>query len=187
MSPGDTAGQEPGGPRSGALVPSGRCSPPGMLRLRPQIEGWGRGMAPLVWLAVLRRLPVDRRRKRHPASPRPLFAGPEQGALNAPDMAADGVSGRESSPPVPCAVIHPLRDGPRNDSWPWLRCSFPQDLFARPHRPRAVEHRDCPPCGGDGEDHKPASRASGISHRRPTGFLASGLRVREKIFLDPAD
>ena len=28
--------------------------------------------------------------------------------------------------------------------------SGPGTLHARSHRPRAVEHRDCPPCGGDG-------------------------------------
>ena len=87
------------------------------------------------------------RETRHPASPRSLCTSriTEVFHLLDPGPAAERPG---CSCPVPCEQ-RPLLIG-THFSCRWLRSSIPTDLTARSHRPRAVEHRDCPPCGGDG-------------------------------------
>src|SRR5215813_1027101 len=107
-------------------------------------------MAPRGLATVLRRLPAERR---FAASrvPSDRYSPAQSRALFTPlTWSPTAFRAGGFRPPVPCASIQSLRDMDVDYSWPWRRCRFPQDLFARPHRPRAVEHRDCPPCGGDG-------------------------------------
>ena len=93
------------------------------------------------------RLPAVKGKRDHPASPRSLSANwiTEVLDLLDPRPAAEGPG---CSCPVPCEQ-RPRLNG-THFSCRWLRSSIPTDLTARSHRPRAVEHRDCPPCGGDG-------------------------------------
>ena len=109
-------------------------------------EGWGRGMAPR-GLGIRRETATGRQEKRDIPRPRDRLRASwitEVFHLLDPGPAAEG-SG--CSCPVPCEQ-RPLLNG-THFSCRWLRSSIPTDLTARSHRPRAVEHRDCPPCGGD--------------------------------------
>jgi len=66
----------------------------------------------------------------------------------------------------------------------WLRSSIPTDLTARSHRPRAVEHRDCPPCGGDGRIIAQVSGGGDGGFSIPqlvrvSGLIGLGLALRD--------
>jgi len=95
------------------------------------------------------RLPAVEEKRDHPASPRSLSANwiTEVLDLLDPTPAAEGPG---CSSPVPCDGAGRFRA--RAALSPCVGCtnSIPPDHTARSHRPRAVEHRDCPPCGGDG-------------------------------------
>ena len=76
-----------------------------------------------------------------------VFHQPDHGGLSPRGpLAGDGRAGPvlACQSPVTARAGAPRRLHPR-----WLRRSIPQVQTARSHRPRAVEHRDCPPCGGD--------------------------------------
>jgi len=147
-------------------------------------EGWGRGMAPrgLGWLLV--QPAGSKRETRHPASPRSLCASwiTEVFHLLDPWPAAEGPG---CSCPVPCEQ-RPRLNG-THFSCRWLRSSIPTDLTARSHRPRAVEHRDCPPCGGDGRiiTQVRGGGDGGFSIPQLNGF--SGLMWKGLALLDSAE
>ena len=52
--------------------------------------------------------------------------------------------------------------------------SIPEDQTARSHRPSAVEHRDCPPCGGDMGNISPGGTRWGWAGLYPPAAFALG-------------
>ena len=83
----------------------------------------------------------------------------------------DGV-GRSTSPITPCV-------GCTN--------SIPPDQTARSHRPRAVEHRDCPPCGGDARIMLQVRGGGDGGFSIPQLARVSGLMCRGLCVLDSAE
>ena len=147
-------------------------------------EGWGRGMAPR-GLGIRRETATGRQEKRDIPRPRDRLRASwitEVFHLLDPGPAAEG-SG--CSCPVPCEQ-RPLLNG-THFSCRWLRSSIPTDLTARSHRPRAVEHRDCPPCGGDGRiiTQVRGGGDGGFSIPQLNGF--SGLMWKGLALLDSAE
>ncbi len=56
----------------------------------------------------------------------------------------------------------------------WLhKHAFRRALTARSHHPRAVEHRDCPPCGGDGAISHGIGRWGWMAPDPAAGFVVS--------------
>ena len=107
--------------------------------------GWPR----VVWASVTRTATGSGRETRHPASPRSFARQPDHGGVSPLGSWAGGGKAGLFMPGPLWNSAHPFQGG-AHFSCRWLRSSIPTDLTARSHRPRAVEHRDCPPCGGDG-------------------------------------
>ena len=110
-------------------------------------EGWGRGMAPRG--LGIRHEDGYRQWKRNATSRVPAIVCSPTGSRRCftswtPGRRRKGRAVRARS----LVGQRPLLNG-THFSCRWLRSSIPTDLTARSHRPRAVEHRDCPPCGGD--------------------------------------
>ena len=62
----------------------------------------------------------------------------------------------------------------------WLhKHAFRRALTVRPHHPRAVEHRDCPPCGGDGVISHGIGRWGWMAPDPAAGFVVSFECARE--------
>jgi hypothetical protein len=62
----------------------------------------------------------------------------------------------------------------------WLhKHAFRRALTVRPHHPRAVEHRDCPPCGGDGVISHGIGRWGWMAPDPAAGFVVSFERAGE--------
>ena len=118
-----------------------------MLLARPSRRAGDAGWPRVVWAGCWCSLPADERNATSrvpaivcaPAGSRRCFTSWTPGRRR---------KGRAVHARSPVNSAHPFQDG-AHFSCRWLRSSIPTDLTARSHRPRAVEHRDCPPCGGD--------------------------------------
>jgi len=117
------------------------------LKLPEEAEGWGRGMAPRGLGTASRRLPAD---KRNATSRVPAIVCAPAGSRRCFTSWTPGRrrKGRAVHARSPVNSAH-LFLGGAHFSCRWLRSSILTDLTARSHRLRAVEHRDCPPCGDD--------------------------------------
>jgi hypothetical protein len=114
------------------------------------IAGRGRGMAPR-GLGGCRWTATGRSKKRdHPASPATVFRQLSRGGVSPLGGPAAGGGRAGLFIPVPCGCNR-LRYRLRSALSPRVGQTnpcIPQGYTARSHHPRAVEHRDCPPCGG---------------------------------------
>jgi len=112
-------------------------------------EGWGRGMAPRG--LGIRHEDGYRQWKRNATFRVPAIVCSPTGSRRC--FTSWTLSRRRKGRAVharsPVNSAHPFQGG-AHFSCRWLRSSIPTDLTTRSHRPRAVEHRDRPPCGDDG-------------------------------------
>jgi hypothetical protein len=92
------------------------------------------------------------KKRDHPASPVIVFRQLSRGGVSPLGGPAAGGGRAELFTPVPCGCNR-LRYRLRSALSPRVGQTnpcIPQGYTARSHHPRAVEHRDCPPCGGGG-------------------------------------
>jgi hypothetical protein len=115
-----------------------------------RLAGRGRGMAPR-GLGGCRKTATGRDKKRdHPASPVIVFRQLSRGGVSPLGGPAAGGGRAGLFIPVPCGcnrlryLLRPALSPRVGQTNPCI----PQGYTARSHHPRAVEHRDCPPCGG---------------------------------------
>ena len=146
-----------------------------------RIEGRGRWDAPLIGCRFKAALSVDKEKRDHPSTlrvnPRERLspAGSRRSFTSWIPKAVGGKVGLFiARSPAPCLPVSSIRDPALVLALARMDDSIPEDQTARSHRPSAVEHRDCPPCGGDMGNISPGGTRWGWAGLYPPAAFALG-------------